>query len=301
VSNNVKPRFRLIRFFAGLGGLVLLVFACFALIIPRLHFTGATAAELRTPLPGDELLDRPSILWDHGLTVRAPAQRVWPWIAQLGDRRGGFYSYTFIENLVAGERMYVNASRILPEYQDPRPGTQLIEGFLKVRQVEPGRFLLGEAVPELGIGWTWIWAIEPEGAEATRLHVRTRIQPVGEIAEAPVALGFLIDTGGLVMQRKMLSGLRLRAEGRIERSFVQPLEIAAWFLALGLGVAAGVRYVRVRAWWKPLAVAVSAVLALFLFTFVQPPLWLRLLLDAALALGLWRSWGERARAAGIRT
>jgi hypothetical protein len=60
--------------------------------------------------------------------------------------------------------------------------------------------------------------------------------------------------------------------------------------------------VQVRVWWKPLAVAVAAVLALLLFTFDQPPLWLRLLLDAALVLGMWRSWGEGRRTArALRT
>jgi hypothetical protein len=96
-------------------------------------------------------------------------------------------------------------------------------------------------VPELGIGWTWIWAIEPSGPRTTRLHVRTRIQPPGEMSGALGPLGFLIDVGGLVMQRKMTAGIKLRSEGRIERPFVQPLEIVAWFLAFGVGVVAGVR------------------------------------------------------------
>jgi hypothetical protein len=135
LSTHTAVRTRLLRFFAGLAGLILLLVAAFALIVPGVYTRGATEAETRKILPGDELLDHPAIPGDHGVTIRAPAEQVWPWIAQLGDRRGGFYSYMFIENLIAGGRMYVNANRINPELQDPRPGTPLIEGFLNVREV----------------------------------------------------------------------------------------------------------------------------------------------------------------------
>jgi hypothetical protein len=287
----------ILRFFAGLAGLVLLLIAAFALLVPWTHTWGATPEEVSRTLPGDELLDDPPVLWNHAVTIRAPTSEVWPWIAQLGDRRGGFYSYTFIENLIAGERMYVNANRIVPELQDPRPGTGLIEGFLAVRALEPGRWLLGDADPQLGVGWTWIWSLSEAGPESSRLHVRARIKPLGAMADAPAAIGFLIDVGGYVMERKMLSGIKLRAEGGVERALVQPLEIAVWLLALAIGIAAGVRYMQIHRWWEPLCVAAAAVLALVLFTFGQPPLWLRLLLAAALGLGLWRSWGRRTQAA----
>lgn len=291
----MKANTRIIRFFAGLAGLIVLLMAAFALLVPWVHTWGATDEEVRRSLPGDELLDDPPVLWNHAVTVRAPVQKVWPWIAQLGDRRGGFYSYMFIENLIAGERMYVNANRVVAELQDPRPGTQLIEEFLRVRDVEPGRWLLGEAVPELGIGWTWIWTLSPAGTDSTRLHVRARIKPLGAMSEVPAAVGFLIDVGGFVMERKMITGIKLRAEGRVEGAYVQPLEIVVWLLALAVGITAGVRYMRVRAWWEPLAVALAAVLILLLFTFGQPPLWLRLLLDAGLLVGLWRTWGAKER------
>jgi len=287
----LKAAARTVRFFAGLGGLVLLLVGAFALLVPWTHTWGANPEEVSRSLPGDELLDDPPVLWNHAVTIRAPMAEVWPWIAQLGDRRGGFYSYMFIENLIAGQRMYINANRIVPELQDPRPGTELIEGFLKVRDLERGRWLLAEAVPELGVGWTWVWFLSPADPEATRLHVRARIKPLGEMADAPAAVGFLIDVGGFVMERKMIAGIKLRAEGGIERGYIQPLEIAVWLLALAIGIAAGVRYMRIRAWWEPLAVAAAAVLTLLLFTFGQPPLWLRLLLAAALGAGMWRSWG----------
>jgi hypothetical protein len=57
----------------------------------------------------------PVVLWDHALTIDAPPKAVWPWIAQLGDVRGGFYSYTFIENLFDRSHPYRNANRIIPE------------------------------------------------------------------------------------------------------------------------------------------------------------------------------------------
>lgn len=62
---------------------------------------GATAQELAEPLPGDELITGPDLAATRAPTVRAAADRVWPWIAQLGQARGGFYSYDFLENLAA--------------------------------------------------------------------------------------------------------------------------------------------------------------------------------------------------------
>jgi hypothetical protein len=286
---------KLLRLFAGLAGLAVLLAAAFSVILPWIQTWGAVEEEISRRLPGDELLSNPALTMTHGISVEVPPTEVWPWIAQIGEVRGGFYSYTFIENLIAGERIYVNADRIIPALQNPGVGEGLIGGgMLRVHALEEGSWLLGSADPEFPMGWSWIWAVFPEGDNGTRLISRLRIQPPAEMGGGPAA-GFFMTAGSFVMERKMMQGIKDRAQGRFESPWIQPLEIVLWLLALAAGIAAAVLYVRGRRWWEPLIVGFASVLALLWFTFAQPAVWLRVLLDIVLT-GAWywtwrREWG----------
>ena len=139
------------------------------------------ADELGQSYPGDELLPQPIISWTHGVTIHARPEQVWPWVAQIGDTRGGFYSYTFIENVFARlgkTHLYANANQIVEAWQNPQPGDGLISNALKIRAIQPGEWMLAEsAAPDLG--WTWLWSLRPEGQSDTRLTIRMKIQVPG--------------------------------------------------------------------------------------------------------------------------
>ena len=111
---------------------------------------GATAQELAGPLPGDELIAKPDLTATRALTVRAPAARVWPWIAQLGQGRGGLYSYDFLENLIGCD--IHSADRVVREWQDIKAGDAVRlhpDVALEVAAVDPGLSLvLRSAVPD---------------------------------------------------------------------------------------------------------------------------------------------------------
>ena len=77
-----------------------------------LRNTGVTIYERRRPLRGDDLVPGAGAPWTMATTVDAPPAAVWQWLVQLGSDRGGFYSYTWLENLV-GAKIH-NADRILP-------------------------------------------------------------------------------------------------------------------------------------------------------------------------------------------
>ena len=99
----------------------------------------------------------------------------------------------------------------------------------------------------------------------------------------------------------MLQGIKLRAEGGFEPTWIEPVEIALWFTAFLVGLAGGILFLLRRAWVAPLGVAVAAVLVLFVLTFVQPPLWLRFVIDGVLLVGLllvWRAASRCRRAVG---
>jgi hypothetical protein len=280
----VSTRTGILRFFGGLALVVAMLALAFALLPGWIHTWGATDEEIARVMPGDEILPDPALIWNHGITIHARPEEVWLWIAQIGDDRGGFYSYTFIENLIAQEDLYHNANRIIPEFQNPQPGEGLIVDYLTVHAVEPGQHLLAQLanVPELG--WTWIWHLYPSGEDATRLVVRMRIQPAPELDNP--AITYVMDVGGFVMERRMMHGIKDRAEGRFDPPGIEAVEIGLWVAALVVGLAGAVLFLTRKAWQVPLLIGILAVLSLLAFTFLQPPIWIRVLVDAVLLGGL---------------
>jgi hypothetical protein len=288
---------RFFRLLAGLATLAVIVPTLFTIMLPAIHRWGASDAELQLALPGDELLPAPQVRWTHGISIDAPPERVWPWIAQLGDGRGGFYSFTFIENRVGSltgaadyQAVYRNANQIVPAWQHPDPGDQLIQGVLKVRALQPGSWLLADSLDPAAFGWAWLWYLQPlDGGARTRLIVRLGIQAPAA-GQSPVA-NMMMDFGGFVMEQRMLHGIQLRAEGWREPAWNEGAEIALWLAALACGLLAAGLFVLSPSWERPLGVALASVALLFVLTFAQPALWARLLLDGAAALALW--WAAR--------
>ena len=84
---------------------------------------GATDQEIGDPLAGDDLISNPDMVATRAIAIRASAERVWPWIAQLGQGRGGFYSYDWLENLVGCD--IHSSDRILREWQDIVVGDEI--------------------------------------------------------------------------------------------------------------------------------------------------------------------------------
>ncbi|HET6922694.1 MAG TPA: hypothetical protein VFI16_06060, partial [Anaeromyxobacteraceae bacterium] len=59
---------------------------------------GATREERRRTFPGDGLLEDVLGTWTHGVTIAAPPRTVWPWLAQMGAGRAGWYSCDILDN-----------------------------------------------------------------------------------------------------------------------------------------------------------------------------------------------------------
>jgi hypothetical protein len=151
---------------------------------------GATPEEAARRLPGDGLLDPADIVATRAITIDAPPYAIWPWLVQMGPGRAGAYTYDWIENLF-GLDMH-SADRIVPEWQ------QLDVGDVQ----RPSRSEAGD--------WVWTFALEPS-ADSTRLISRNRIAMKG--AATGQRLGMLVmEPGSLVMERRMLLGIKERAE-----------------------------------------------------------------------------------------
>ena len=105
--------------FAALEGVALIVWNLVTTpIIGRRRLRwGTVGTEATDWLPGDELVPEPKWSQTLGVTVDAAPEAVWPWIAQIGQDRGGFYTYQTLENL-AGCKI-TNTTEILPDHQHP--------------------------------------------------------------------------------------------------------------------------------------------------------------------------------------
>ena len=167
---------------------------------------GATAEEAAARLPGDELLEDTDGVATRAITIDAPRRAVWPWLAQMGPSpRGGAYTYDWIENLL-GLDMH-SADRVLPEYQAPQVGEGFGYGSSKMsfKLVEPERVL---AIQSADGNWVWTFVLE-ERDGSTRLISRNRFR----LPKLKDKLGMIpMEPGSLLMERKMLLGIKQRAE-----------------------------------------------------------------------------------------
>jgi hypothetical protein len=189
----------------------------------RYNRWGATASEVTAPMPGDQLVPRPRLGYTRAITVDAPVEAVWPWLVQLGQGRGGLYSFDGLENLA---RCHIHsADRILREHQElsvgdlVRMGPQGYPCFRVQHHRAPTELVLIGADPQpphlpatadapAGVA-TWQWLLQPvEGGRRTRLTVRQRLAYPDRLS----LLWHLVEPVGFVMEREMLRGIKRRAE-----------------------------------------------------------------------------------------
>jgi hypothetical protein len=206
----------------------------------RLLHAGATRDEVDARLPGDELLVDAILVATRAITIDAPPERVWPWVTQIGQDRGGFYSYDLLENLV-GSHIH-SVATIVPEWQDVRVGDIVRlhpQLGLEVASVDPphafvitsGPTAANESPPPYDFTWAFVLRDTPDGG--TRLVVRERYRyttATAPLVAEPVAVA------SFVMTQRMLRGIRARAE----RFRLPPREIAApglylYWIPLGAG------------------------------------------------------------------
>jgi hypothetical protein len=190
--------------------------AAYILLVRRWQLRwGATEEERDAALPGDDLIANPDLLATRAITMSAPADQIWPWIAQLGQGRGGFYSYDALENLV-GCHIH-SADQIVPEWQDIKVGDQVKlhpEVGLGVAVLEPVRALVLRGGVPMGAtpppyDFTWAFVLRERSDGTTRLLVRERYAYTQRWASSLVEPVAVV---AFMMSQRMLRGIRDRAE-----------------------------------------------------------------------------------------
>ena len=166
---------------------------------------GATAAEIAMSLPEDELPSSNRIVSTRGITIQASTEKVWPWIAQTGQNRGGFNSYYWLENLF-GAKM-VNANKINPDWQDPIPGDTVYLGknqpYLLVSQVKRNEFYSLNG---------WMFCLRPVDSSSTRLVIRYPSMEVKQSILMSIYYYGLFEPLHFIMEAGMMMGIKQRAE-----------------------------------------------------------------------------------------
>jgi hypothetical protein len=208
----------------GAGGAAIMLAAFLTPFFRRArNHWGLDETAASRPHPGDELIPEPDWSWTHAVEIDAPAAGVWPWVTQIGAERGGFYSYQWLENLLGCELR--NAESVHPEWE-VKVGQSLVlhpsprAPQLPITALEPGHYFVAhapadEAARARGKAWisgSWLFLVEPLGDSRCRFISRYRAAGSDDVA-ARLAFGpALLEPIGFAMDRRMLLGVKERAE-----------------------------------------------------------------------------------------
>ena len=189
---------------------------------------GTIDDEATRPLPGDDFASESNTPATHAISINASTKEVWPWLVQIGQGRGGFYSYTWLENLVSCQ--IENANQIVPEWQHLEVGDPIAlhpnAPRLNVIVLEEHRALVlgghsdetpdnenerkrwqkyGQSV------FSWAFVLDERSEDHTRLIVRARGH-VGVGWKASLMNYLTGEPAHFIMERKMLLGIKRRVE-----------------------------------------------------------------------------------------
>lgn len=166
---------------------------------------GATSEEVSSVLPGDEYLTSPNFNATRAITINAKAEKIWPWLIQIGDKRGGWYSYDFFNY-----KGLPSAKKLIPKYQHIEHGDKISMGFW-VKDFRKDKWILleGNSAKDK---MTWLLMLEPVDKYNTRFISRLRIQRYNlKLTERLSHLVF--DFSEVMMTRKSMLEIKKRAEG----------------------------------------------------------------------------------------
>ena len=172
---------------------------------------GATPSDLTRVMEGDALIVNPTYSGTMAVTVNAAPEHIWPWLVQIGYQRGGLYSYDGLDRLF-GYLDRPSATRILPEFQNLAVGDEIPMGRgpgWPVAALEPNRALVLDMRNLGAFDWVWQFGLYTVGGHRTQLVTRSCVRTRSVWARLAT---YAIEPAGFLMTRRMLLGLKQRAE-----------------------------------------------------------------------------------------
>jgi hypothetical protein len=239
-------------------------------------------------MPGDELLAHTDFNATRAVTIAATPEEIWPWIAQIGDERAGFYAYDWFDN-----RFSPSAREILPEFQNLAVGDEVPISALvshTVGLLEPNEMLVWIGGSEV-IDGAWTWGLYPLNDSQTRLV--TRLRGDYDWSNPLILMNLWVDWGDYAFMRKSMLGIQQRAEGNITDTFLKDTLVGGlWLGTLALFSAALVQIFKHKIWYHPWLLALSSAITFQIIFFIQPPLFISGILEIVILFGLIR-WREK--------
>ena len=184
---------------------VSIAFIYWIFIRPQHISWGATAIEINMKFPVDEFISPNRFVSTRAINIHATKEKIWPWIAQTGQNRGGFNSYYWLENLF-GAKM-INANSIHPEWQNPQLGDTVYygknEGYAIVSLAKPNEYysLCG-----------WMFYLQTIDTANTKLIVRYPSMEVRQSKFTTLYYYGLFEPLHFIMESGMMMGIKKRAE-----------------------------------------------------------------------------------------
>jgi hypothetical protein len=283
-------------------GCIAVIAAVFAFFVRPWYLRwGATDVDVLRPTPGDGIVPGAASQETRAITIRAPMERVWPWLAQIGQDRGGFYSFDLLENVVGCQMPTVD--RVHPELQSWQIGDKLWMyppkkaggiGFATQRVYTPsyalafGTRVVGTplSAPENG---SWTFDLDPINDSTTRLLVR------GRGAAGRLLLGVAFDRSifepvHFAMERRMMTGIQQLAEGGDRGRLPNHLQILLWTITFAILSVSAVMILGGISWPRAVAAFLVAAAVFQILTLGQPPVPFGAVLTAFAAfMTLWPS------------
>lgn len=191
---------------------------------------GASDPEVAGRMPGDEMVLNANFETTRAIDIDAPVEAVWPWLVQLGQGRGGFYSYDLLENLM--DLGIHSADQVLPQFQNLRVGDKIpIEpegGGYTVAEITPNRHLvlftdgtgdseLDKIFRQANAASTWTFLLEAPAPQCARLIVRWRARWDPSSSPSAFLIGLVLDPIEFLMEQKMMRGIKQRAEAAAQK------------------------------------------------------------------------------------
>jgi hypothetical protein len=246
---------------------------------------GATGAEAGRPMPGDTTIQGPNFIATRAVTIDAPPEKVWPWLAQMGYRRGGLYSYDWIDRalkVLDGP----SATRILPDYQQISAGEEIPMGsgpnWPILTAEADSSLVLDVHWQDIHVTWSWLLSPYDEGKTRLILRIRGRL----ELPASALPRLVLLDVGEFVMAHRMLGGIKARAEGRAQSPAGELYELSLWAIAALIGLAALLAAFLRRSWKLSFLLAWTSFAVVLALMLRQPSPIAGTLFDLALLAGL---------------
>jgi uncharacterized protein len=194
---------------------------------------GTTSSDLTRVMAGDGLLADPTYSGTMAVIINARPEHIWPWLLQMGHQRGGLYSYDWLDRLF-GFLDRPSATSILPEFQHLAVGDEIPLGRgpnWPVGAIEPRRALVLDMRNIGDFDWVWQFGLYAIDENRTQLVSRSRVRPRSVWARLGT---YAIEPAGFVMTRRMLLGLKQRAEALaarpVTRPFIQRHPVATYYV-----------------------------------------------------------------------